>query len=84
MALSWTAVPGATRYAVYRADGVLGCAQGKVKRAETASTSLTDPGLLNGFSFHYAVLPIGASGACSGPMSACRTAVPTGPGLCAR
>jgi hypothetical protein len=80
--LGWTAVPGATRYAVYRADGVRGCAIGKVKVGETAATSFTDSGLLGGFGYHYAVLPLADNGSCFGPMSACETAVPIGPGIC--
>ena len=61
VALSWTAVPNATRYAVYRAEGVKGCDAGKAKVAETTGTSFIDEGLLNGFIYHYAVLPIGTT-----------------------
>jgi len=82
VALSWTPVPGAMRYAVYRADGVRGCEVGKVKVGETTGTSLTDMDLLNGFNYYYTVLPMPANSACSGPMSPCQAATPTGAGTC--
>ena len=75
-ALSWTAVSGAARYAVYRSEGVEACAAGKVKIGETTETSFTDLGLANGFSYGYAVLPIGATSACMGRMSTCVAATP--------
>jgi hypothetical protein len=81
-ALSWTPVAGATRYAVYRAEGVKGCGAGKAKVAETSDTSFRDDGLLNGFAYHYTVLPIGDVDGCRGRMSACQTVTPaSGPNL---
>ena len=38
-ALSWTAVPGAVKYRVYRTDGVFGCDFGKVLLGETFGTT---------------------------------------------
>jgi hypothetical protein len=82
VALSWTAVPGAARYGVFRADGVRGCAIGKTKLGETSTTSFVDAGLLNGHAYHYTVLPVGGNLACFGPMSTCRSATPAGPSAC--
>jgi hypothetical protein len=74
--LSWTPVAGATRYAVFRTEGVKGCDSGKAKVGETAGNSFRDEGLLNGFAYHYTVLPVGAVDSCSGRMSACQTVTP--------
>jgi trimeric autotransporter adhesin len=82
VALSWTAVPGATRYAVFRADGARGCAIGKAKLVETAALAYLDSGLLTGHQYFYTVLPIGGSFSCFGPMSTCRSATPVGPAAC--
>jgi hypothetical protein len=82
VALGWTSVPGATRYVIYRAEGVRGCQIGKTKVAEATGTSFTDLGLRNGFDYFYTVLPVGASSSCFGPMSTCQSAVPSGPGTC--
>jgi hypothetical protein len=81
-ALSWTPVPGATRYAVYRTEGVKGCDSGKAKVAETTDVRFDDEGLLNGFAYHYTVLPVGAVESCAGRMSACQAVTPVpGPNL---
>jgi hypothetical protein len=82
VALSWTAVPGAARYAVFRTEGVNGCVFGKTKIGETTGTAFDDPGLLNGFTYFYSVMPVGANASCLGPMSACEQAIPSGPGAC--
>jgi hypothetical protein len=80
--LSWTAVAGATRYAVFRAEGVQGCDVGQVKIGETTGLTFRDEGLLNGFNYRYAVLPIGLTDSCRGRMSACQAVVPApGPAL---
>jgi hypothetical protein len=82
ISLTWTSVPGATRYAVYRAEGVAQCAFGKVRVGETAGTTFLDVGLQNGRAYSYSVWPIGANSACLGRMSACTTATPSaGPNL---
>jgi hypothetical protein len=80
--LSWTAVAGATRYEVFRAEGLRGCDAGKVKIGETTATTFRDEGLLNGFSYRYAVWPVGLADGCRGRMSACQAVVPApGPAL---
>jgi len=76
MDLGWTPVAGAAGYAVYRTEGVNGCDFGKVKIGETAATTFSDSGLLDGRSYFYGVLPIGANPSCFGRMSACASAVP--------
>ena len=74
--LNWSAVPGATRYAVYRTEGPRGCNFGKVKVGETTGLSFRDTDLANGNTYFYSVLPIGAAASCYGRMSACTTMVP--------
>jgi len=75
--LSWDAVVGATRYQVFRNEGVAGCSSGKTKVGETTGLSFVDQGLQNGFEYNYMVLSIGASDACMGPASNCAAVVPT-------
>jgi hypothetical protein len=80
--LVWSAVPGAVRYDVYRSEGVAGCGQGKARIGQTTATSYLDEGLLNGFDYRYAVMAVGSTDACRGPMSACSTVTPLpGPNL---
>jgi uncharacterized repeat protein (TIGR01451 family) len=80
--LSWTAVPGAASYSVYRTDGVFGCDFGKIKAGETTATSFTDGGLQNDRQHFYVVVPVGAADTCMGPASACTAVTPTsGPNL---
>jgi len=74
--LSWTAVPGAARYRVLRTEGYAGCDFGKAMIQETVGTSFTDVALANERDYHYVVQPVGASGACMGPVSACAAATP--------
>ncbi|HEV2852265.1 MAG TPA: hypothetical protein VHC97_05615 [Thermoanaerobaculia bacterium] len=76
--LSWTPVAGATKYWVYRTEGVLGCSFGKTRIAETADTRFFDTGLQNGRQYFYSVVPVGASDSCMGPMSACANVTPGG------
>ena len=76
--LSWNPVAGATRYWVYRAEGVLGCSFGKTRIGETADTKFFDTGLQNGREYFYGVVPVGASDSCMGPMSACAGVTPGG------
>jgi hypothetical protein len=75
--VSWTAVAGAMNYAVYRTEGTNGCSFGKVKVAETANLTFTETGLLDGRTYLYSVLPIGANTSCFGLMSACVPSVPS-------
>ncbi|MCI0345964.1 MAG: hypothetical protein L0221_11060, partial [Chloroflexi bacterium] len=74
--LSWTAVPGATRYKIFRTDGEFQCDFGKVIAGETASTFFSDSGLQNGREYSYVVAGFTASDACMGPASACASVVP--------
>ncbi len=82
MGLSWTSVTGATKYQVFRTDGVFACDFGKVKAGETIGTTFNDTGLQNGRTYSYVVVPIGAADACMGPASSCASANPAaGPNL---
>jgi len=75
--LSWSAVPNADRYYVFRTEGVKQCDKGKIYVGSTASNSFTDTGLLNGFEYYYSVTTNNASGrSCVGPMSACTAVTP--------
>jgi trimeric autotransporter adhesin len=74
--LSWNAVPNATRYAVYRTEGVHGCDFGKARVGETSGTEFVDQGLRNGFGVFYTILPIGSNSSCFGRASACASVVP--------
>lgn len=74
--LSWGAVSGATKYLVYRAEGVKACDYGKTLVGETTGTSFTDAGLLNGRLYSYNVIPIGPGASCFGPASACTSVTP--------
>jgi fibronectin type 3 domain-containing protein len=67
--LTWTAVTGATKYAVYRYDF---SAAKYVKIANAASTSYTNTGLQSGVKYYYKVSAINAGGgsALSSPASA--------------
>jgi trimeric autotransporter adhesin len=82
--VSWTAVPGAEKYWVFRTEGVHGCNFGKVKVGETTGTTFSETGLLDGFRYFYSVIPVGngllpGENSCAGPMSACAPVVPTSP-----
>ncbi len=80
--LSWGAVAGATRYGVFRTDGVHACDFGKIKVGETTGTGFIDSGLQNGRAYSYVVIPIGGADTCMGPASACTTVTATaGPNL---
>ena len=74
--LSWTTVPNAVKYRVYRTEGVFGCAFGKVLLGETFGTTWLDQGLQNGRSYFYTVAPVGLANTCLGPMSSCTTVTP--------
>ena len=57
--LTWNAVSGASKYEVFRTEGVHGCGQGKVKLASSTALSFTDTGLMNGREYYYVVIPKG-------------------------
>ncbi len=73
--LSWASIPDATRYKIFRTDGVQQCDYGKAIVGETASTSFDDTGLQNGREYYYVVAGFTGSDACMGPTSSCATVV---------
>ena len=73
----WNPVAGATRYDVFRGDGLSACDAGKVRVGGTTATSFTDTGLQNGRDYSYVVVPIGPADSCLGPASACADVVPS-------
>jgi CARDB len=83
--LSWTAVSGAVKYAIYRTEGVKGCDFGKTPLGSTTGTTFTDTGLRDGFPQLYTVLPLGSNDplgspdACLGRMATCQTVTPAAP-----
>ncbi|MCP4572506.1 MAG: hypothetical protein GY838_09175, partial [bacterium] len=80
--LSWTSVAGATKYQVFRTEGVFQCDFGKVKLGETTGTTWNDSGLQNGREYSYVVIPIGGADPCMGPGSLCANVSPAaGPGV---
>jgi hypothetical protein len=74
--LSWPSVPGATKYAIYRGEGVFSCSMGKEKIGEVAGTSFVDHTLTNGLDAYYQVAAIGPADSCIGPMGTCSTVTP--------
>ena len=75
--LSWTTVPGATRYWVFRSEGYAGCDFGKALITETTGTSYVDTEVANDRPYYYNVVAAGASAACYGPISNCLTLTPS-------
>ncbi len=75
--LTWNAVAGASKYWIFRGEGVTGCSGGKVKIAELTSTSYIDTDVQNGIDYHYVVMAVGSNEACLSPASACITVTPT-------
>jgi leucyl aminopeptidase len=73
MDLSWTAVPGAASYRVYRSTQ--GCEGQWFEVASTAGTSITDPGLQDQM-YHYHVEAVHADGFCVSAPSNCTSAEP--------
>ncbi len=76
-------VANASRYDVYRTDGVLGCDMGKVKVGEVepaaddgVTIAFLDDGAQNGRLYRYAVLAVGNDQDCRSSMSACIAATP--------
>ncbi len=79
VALSWSAVTGATRYWVFRTEGHAGCNFGKTRIAEITGTSYTDTQVANERPYSYNVVAAGTSSACFGRASSCVTATPNLP-----
>jgi hypothetical protein len=75
--LTWGAVGGATKYQIFRTDGVFGCDFGKILVGETTGLSFADTGLQNGREYYYTVIPIGSHDACFGPASSCTSVTAT-------
>jgi trimeric autotransporter adhesin len=78
-ALSWSAVPGAQRYWVFKTEGPAGCDYGKARVAtlNASTTTFTDTQVANGRRYSYNVMAVGSSDACFSPASACVQATPT-------
>jgi len=74
--LSWTTVPGASRYWVMRTEGHAGCDYGKARIADITGTTYTDTEVTNGRPYSYNVVAQGASTACYSRVSNCVTATP--------
>ena len=82
--LTWTAVSGASKYQVFRTEGLEECGQGKVLLATVSSNvrTYTDTGLANKRNYYYIVIPKGNNDACFGPSSSCAVVMPSaGPGV---
>jgi hypothetical protein len=76
VALSWTAVPNATRYWVYRSEGHAGCNYGKALVAEVTGLSYADTQVAAGRPYFYNVVAAGTDSACFGRLSPCMSATP--------
>jgi trimeric autotransporter adhesin len=76
VALSWTAVPGATRYRIFRGEGHAGCDIGKALIAEVLGLAYTDAQLADGRPYSYNVIAAGANTSCFGAASNCVTVTP--------
>lgn len=86
--VEFNGVAGATRYDIFRTDGVFACDQGKIKvgsvagPADGAGFGFADEGLQNGRQYFYTVIAVGASDACTSPASTCTAVTPvSGPNL---
>ena len=77
--LSWSAVPGAQRYWVFKTEGPAGCDYGKARVATlgASTTTFTDTQVANGRPYSYNVMAVGSSDTCFSPASACVQATPT-------
>jgi hypothetical protein len=82
VALSWTSVPGATGYWVYRSEGHAGCNFGKTRIADVTGLSFTDNDVTNRREYYYNIVAHSAD-ACFGAASNCSTVTPGGAGLVA-
>jgi hypothetical protein len=76
VALSWSAVAGATEYWVMKSDGFAACNYGKAKVATVTGTTYTDTEVMAGRAHCYSIVPA-SSNACYAPASTCTCATPT-------
>ena len=74
--LNWTAVPGATRYWVFRSEGHAGCDYGKALIAEVSGLTFTDTEVAAARVYYYNVVAAGTSSACYSKPSTCQAAAP--------
>lgn len=74
--LDWSAVAGASRYAVYRSD--IGCDAGltRVATVNSPTTTYTDTTVVNDIDYYYIVQALGSTDACFGPVSNCEIVTP--------
>ncbi|HEV7240986.1 MAG TPA: S8 family serine peptidase [Thermoanaerobaculia bacterium] len=74
--LSWSAVPGATRYAIYRSvRGAANCSGAMQQIGQSATTTFSDLTVQGGYQYSYHVKTLAP---CDGPASNCATATATG------
>jgi fibronectin type 3 domain-containing protein len=80
LALTWTAVSGATAYTVYRSTNATGPFTTAVSTNQTAAT-YTDAatGLTNGTTYYYAISASNANGQCTSGLSAANSAMSCAP-----
>lgn len=78
VSLSWTSIPSAAQYYVFRTEGPMGCDYGKALITYLSSTSFTDTDVGNGQTYNYAVAAVGSNTACMGPLSNCVEVMPCG------
>jgi trimeric autotransporter adhesin len=83
VSLSWNAVAGASRYWVFRTEGVEvnntgGCNNGKALISNQTGTTFTDLRVANGRRYFYNVVAQGSSASCFSPVSNCTPVTPGG------
>jgi trimeric autotransporter adhesin len=80
VSLSWPGVAGASRYWVFRTEGVAGCNNGKALISNQTGTTFTDLRVANGREYFYNVVAQGSSASCFTQVSNCVPATPTAGG----
>src|SRR5262245_1986581 len=73
--LSWTALPGASTYRIYRATQ--SCQGQWFEVGSTAGTTFSDLTATQNLAYNYYVEGVDADGFCTSPASACQSATPT-------
>lgn len=74
--LTWTSVPLATEYWVFRTEGHAGCNLGMARIARVTTTSHVDSEVADGRQYFYTVMAAGATEACFGMSSTCQASPP--------